>query len=446
MFKLEDLVDFNPSRLIKKGTNTPFIEMAAIPEGSREIEYSFLKEFKGSGTKFGNGDTLFARITPCLENGKTAKVTILKDNEIGHGSTEFIVMSAKDQAHDEDLVYYICRYPVFRDFAKSRMQGTSGRQRVDWRSLAEFELELPENPSDRKKISDCLKSFDDKIRVNRQQNQTLESIAQTLFKSWFVDFDPVRAKISANGRGEDPQLAAMQVISGKTSDELKELSEENYQRLAATADLFPEAIIEAKHGEIPEGWEWKPLYDTAEYVNGAAFKAKDFSPDKNGLPIVKIAELKSGISPQTKFTIKVMPEKYCINDGSILYSWSGSPETSLDVFKWFGGEGWLNQHIFLINTDSSSQKVFVFNLLKFLKPELISIAKNKQTTGLGHITIADMKRLQVAYPNEHGMKLIKDYLCPLYDLDSNNIIQIENLKQQRDALIPKLLSGELQIN
>ena len=89
VFKLSELIDFNPTRRIRKGSIAPFVEMAAIPEGSREIEYTFEKEFKGSGSKFKNGDTLFARITPCLENGKTAKVNCLSDEVVGHGSTEF---------------------------------------------------------------------------------------------------------------------------------------------------------------------------------------------------------------------------------------------------------------------------------------------------------------------------------------------------------------------
>jgi type I restriction enzyme S subunit len=445
-FKLGDLIDFNPTRIIKKGAIAPFVEMAAIPEGSREIEYSFDKEFKGSGSRFRNGDTLFARITPCLQNGKTAKVSDLGINENGHGSTEFIVMAAKDQSYDEDLVYYICRHPAFRDYAISRMEGTSGRQRVDWKALAQYEMDLPSKDVDRKEIADHIKILDDKIKVNLAINSVLEQISQTLFKSWFVDFEPVRAKLEAMASGENPQLAAMQAISGKSANEIQKLSPESHQKLANTAELFPDELVETEHGDIPKGWQWIPLYDTAEYVNGGAFKSNDFNADRNGLPIIKIAELKSGISPNTKFTTKEIHAKYAMDSGDLLYSWSGSPETSLEAFKWFGGKGWLNQHIFLINTESKAQKVFVYNLLQHMRPVLVDIAKNKQTTGLGHVTVADMKRLHVAFPNESGFKAILEYLVPLYELDSNNTMLNENLKHQRDALIPKLLSGELEIN
>ncbi|WP_052286184.1 hypothetical protein [Methanococcoides burtonii] len=119
--KLNDFIDFNPKRMIKKGSEASFIEMAGITPNIRDIEYTLKKEFKGSGSKFKNGDTLFARITPCLENGKTAKVGCLSKSEIAHGSTEFIVLAAKEPEYDEDFVYYFCRWNKFRDFAISRI-------------------------------------------------------------------------------------------------------------------------------------------------------------------------------------------------------------------------------------------------------------------------------------------------------------------------------------
>ena len=253
-----------------------------------------------------------------------------------------------------------------------------------------------------KKISKILSDLDEKIHLNNQINQTLESIAQTIFKSWYIDFDPVRAKIAAKLEGADPEIAAMCVISGKSEAELKQMPDDDFAELQATAALFPDELVESELGEVPKGWELQSLYDTAEFVNGAAFKAKDFSSNTNeGLPIIKIAELKQGLSAQTKYTNLSFDQKYRVRSGDIFYSWSGSPETSLDVFKWFGGDGWLNQHIFKINTESKGKTYFVYYLLKYLKPTLIRLATNKQTTGLGHITVADMKSLQVIKPEEH---------------------------------------------
>ncbi|WP_281988960.1 restriction endonuclease subunit S [Aquimarina aggregata] len=333
-----------------------------------------------------------------------------------------------------------------QDRIESLAEGSTGQTELSRISLGDLDLNFIDDKIVQQKIGRFLYNLDRKVWLNEEINSTLKSISQTIFNSWFINFDVVRAKAAALENDLDPLFAGMQEISGKTKEELQLISDENYQSLTATTNLFPDEFEETKYGQIPKGWKWMPLYSTAEYVNGCSFKSKDFSTDKSGLPIIKIAELKAGIAHQTKFTNAEVKAKYAIDNGSLLYSWSGSPETSLEVFKWFGGKGWLNQHIFLINTSSLSQKAYVFNLLTHMKPVLIDVAKNKQTTGLGHVTVADMKRIHVAVPDENGLKAITEYLVPLYQMDSNNTLQNENLKQQRDTLIPKLLSGELEIN
>ena len=178
----------------------------------------------------------------------------------------------------------------------------------------------------------------------------------------------------------------------------------------------------------------------------AAFKSNDFSDDCSGFPIIKIAELKQGISSGTKYTTEYVKEKYFIDDGDVLYSWSGSPETSLEVFKWFGGKGWLNQHIFKLNFKNLQQKYFTYFLLKHMKPLLIRTAQQKQTTGLGHVTVADMKRMFVVCPDNQTLARFSEIVGPIYE--QNSILQRENLKliSLRDTLLPKLLSGELSVD
>lgn len=309
-------------------------------------------------------------------------------------------------------------------------------------------LKLP-NPcyKNQKIIGDFYFNFCEKINLNNQINQTLESIAQALFKSWFIDFEPVRAKIAARQEGNDPELAAMCAISGKSEAELEQMAKEDFAELQATAALFPDELVESELGEVPRGWGLQSLYDTAEFVNGAAFKAKDFSSNTNeGLPIIKIAELKQGVSAQTKYTNLSFDQKYKVRSGDIFYSWSGSPETSLDVFKWFGGDGWLNQHIFKINTKNKGQTYFVYYLMKYLKPILIRLATNKQTTGLGHITVADMKSLQVIKPEENLFLSYAKIVAPFYEKESLLKQEIINLAMLRDTLLPKLLSGEMDVS
>lgn len=315
-------------------------------------------------------------------------------------------------------------------------------------NLDSIEIPIPDK-EERLAINRVLNSMTNKIQLNRQTNQTLEQIAQAIFKSWFVDFEPVKAKMAAlaeGGTAEQAELAAMSVISTKDETALKQLqtqAPEHYQQLAQTAALFPAEMQESELGEVPEGWGEIPLYETAEYVNGAAFKAKDFTSDNSGLPIIKIAELKQGISAGTKYTKAEVKEKYFITNDDVLYSWSGSPETSLEVFKWFGGDGWLNQHIFKLNFESEEQKYFTYYLLKHMKPVLIATAQQKQTTGLGHVTVADMKRIKITHPPVEMLNRFRTVVSPLYEKGSNCEKENSCLIELRDNLLPKLLSGEL---
>ena len=210
------------------------------------------------------------------------------------------------------------------------------------------------------------------------------------------------------------------------------------------ADLFPDSFDDSELGEIPKGWEARSLYETAEFINGAAFKSKDFCDPSQGLPIVKIAELKDGISAQTKFSDRALDPKQLIDTGELLYSWSGSPDTSLDAFLWTKGRGLLNQHIFKVVTSTIAVKRFVYYLLKFLRPTLVEIARNKQTTGLGHVTIADMKRLYVCSPLLKVLAAFDSQVAPFFDRVFKNTIQNQTLAALRDTLLPKLISGELR--
>ena len=336
--------------------------------------------------------------------------------------------------------------------------------------LKTIEAHVTTNLDVQKKIVSIISGLEDKIELNRQTNQTLEHIAQALFKCWFVDFEPTRAKIIAKEKGANTaiqELAAQAIICGAmTLEQLEAITQNlettlqqaineklnqanqtpiNTEQLKTTAALFPNALVESELGEIPEGWFIKPLYETAEYINGAPFKAKDFSNDGSGLPIVKIAELKNGLGDNTKYTVGEFNRKYFIQDEDVLYSWSGSPLTSLEVFKWFGGSGWLNQHIFKLNFKNIEDKHYTYYLLQHMKPILIATAQQKQTTGLGHITVADMKRLLVVDPDKAVLKCFSETVGLLYEQCSYFSKENVTLTQLRDSLLPKLLSGELNV-
>jgi len=179
-------------------------------------------------------------------------------------------------------------------------------------------------------------------------------------------------------------------------------------------------------------WERRPLYSLAQWVNGLAFRDIQFSP--TGKPVIKIAEIKGGISGQTKFTEQVFDESVHVRSGDLLFSWSGQPETSIDVFWWRGPDGWLNQHSFRVTPVQGITPTFFFYLLRYLKPSFVGIARNKQTTGLGHVTKRDLENIEAAYPKLPEQRAIAHVLGTLDDKIELNRRMIEALETMARTL------------
>lgn len=169
--KLSEIADFNPRESLKKGTLAKKISMDKLRPFYRDIPEYSMEIFSG-GTKFRNGDTIMARITPCLENGKIAKVSILEENEIAFGSTEYIVFRAKQGISDPDYMYYLVCSPEVREPAIKSMVGSSGRQRVQTDVLQNLDIAVP-SLEEQRKIGAFLRAFDDKIALNDKINNNL---------------------------------------------------------------------------------------------------------------------------------------------------------------------------------------------------------------------------------------------------------------------------------
>ena len=442
---IKDIVNFNPSRPLSKGKEAPFIDMASLPVNGRDINEVSNKVFNGGGAKFKNGDTLFARITPCLENGKTAKVENLPVDCIAHGSTEFIVLSAKSK-DDEDFVYYLARSPDFRNYAISRMEGTSGRQRVSWQALAEFNLRLPEK-SKRKKIGEILKSLDDKIHLNNQINQTLESIAQALFKSWFVDFDPVRAEIAAKQEGKDSELAAMCIISGKSEDEIQQMPEGDFAELQATAALFPEEFVVSELGEVPKGWEVSTVGEQVQAVGGGTPSTKNADFWDNGIhywttpkdlsnltdKILLNTERKLTDTGLKKISSGLLPKN------TVLMS-SRAPVGYLALAKI---EVAINQGYIAIlpNTKYSAEY-----LIQWCEANMAEIKGRASGTTFLEISKKNFKEINFICSDEKVVTVYTKTAKTLYDEITSKAKENQSLINLRDTLLPKLMSGEISLN
>lgn len=168
--RMDEIADFNPRESIKKGTLAKKVAMDKLQPFCRDIPGFEMEAFSG-GTKFRNDDTIMARITPCLENGKTAKVDVLDDNEVGFGSTEYIVFRAKE-GNDPDFIYYLVTSPVVREPAIKSMVGSSGRQRVQTDVVQGLKVRVPDLDGQRT-LAGIMKTLDDKIAVNRRVNENL---------------------------------------------------------------------------------------------------------------------------------------------------------------------------------------------------------------------------------------------------------------------------------
>ena len=309
-----------------------------------------------------------------------------------------IICTNKESTNLKYLYYFLSKFPL-RDFA-----GGSAQPLINQSILNDLEIRIPPL-EEQVKIANILSSLDDKIELNNEMNKTLEEMAQSIFKRWFVDFE------FPNEDGEPYKSSGGE-------------------------------MIDSELGMIPKGWEVKCIYDLAEYINGTSFKAKDYS--EKGLPIIKIAELKNGITDGTKFFSGEKDKKFYLKNGDILFSWSGNPDTSIDTFIWDKGDAILNQHIFKVIPKFDKGYAFTYLMLKYLKSTFTHIARNKQTTGLGHVTVKDLKELKIALCFSK-IKEFNEVAEPMVDLIFENNMSIEQLNKIRDSLLPKLMSGEIKV-
>ncbi|HYT46080.1 MAG TPA: restriction endonuclease subunit S, partial [Methylomirabilota bacterium] len=278
-------------------------------------------------------------------------------------------------------------------------------------SIRNITVSLPKKDH-QDEIVEFLLNIDKKILLNQCMNDTLEGIAQALFKSWFVDFDPVKAK--AEGREPDGMDSAI-------------------------ADLFPSSFIESPLGLIPQGWEVKGLDEIATFLNGLALQKYPTLDPENYLPVIKISQLRSGNTEGADKASTDVPPDYIITDGDILFSWSGS----LEVEIWCGGRGALNQHLFKVSS-KDFPKWFYFLWTRQHLDNFQKIAEGKATT-MGHIQRKHLSEAKVICPPVRVIQGVNEIMETL--LEKSVQLKLENriIANLRDLLLPRLISGELPV-
>ena len=376
-----DFIEFNPRMSIKKGTIATKVAMDKLQPFTKKIPDSEKASFSG-GSKFRNGDTIMARITPCLENGKTAFVDILGKDEVAFGSTEFIVMRAREGISDPQFIYYLATSPWFRNIAIKSMVGSSGRQRVQQSVLDDLVLNVPPL-EEQKKISSFLCVLDQKIALNNEINDNLQQQAQEIFRDWFLT--------------------------------RVEKAPENYCKVS--------------------------LADLMDYAGGSQPPASMFisEPKEGYIRFVQIRDYESDshltyipISSKNKLCDEsdIMIARYGAALGRICFGLNGAYNVALA--KVFPKQPYLRE---FLRCYLSSREFYE------------GINNKGGRSAQAGFNQSDIRSFELYIPREESMfHSFDDVVKPMFEKRLNLIKENSELAKLRDIILPKLLSGEIDVS
>ena len=390
-------MQFNPKERIAKGQIARKIAMDLLVPYCRDVVSNLYEEYKG-GAKFRNGDTIMARITPCLENGKTSYISSLGKDEVAFGSTEYIVLRNIGGVSDSKFIYYLSVCPQIREIAIKSMVGSSGRQRVQQDVLENYCMNLPSLPI-QQKIANILSSLDDKIEVNRRINEQLEELAGALFKSWFVDFEPFK-----DGEFVDSEL-----------------------------------------GMIPKGWKVVEIQDFGNIICGKT-PSKDNKDYYGGdIPFIKIPDMHNNIF--VKHT-----EDWLSEEGNLSQIKKRIPPYSICV-SCIATVGLVimnttyahtNQQINTIIPNNEYERYYLFEQLKSMKEYIQNLGRGGTATL--NVNTKTFSKIKVLRPFDTILENYDSIVSGIFEKIELNQQEIHHLTTLRDTLLPKLMSGEIDVN
>lgn len=402
-------IKFNPSESIPKGRVARKIPMGALTEFQRKINGFENSEYY-SGPKFRNGDTIVAKITPCLENGKTAFVDILDQEEIAFGSSEFIVLRHTEFT-DSEFIYYFARSPLFRDRAISCMEGTSGRKRVNENTLKNLEFEFPDLPS-QKSIVKVLSALDAKIALNNRINAELEATAKLIYDYWFVQFD------FPNEQNKPYKSSGGKMV---WNEELKR--------------------------EIPEGWVNGAMEDLGDIIGGSTPSRKDVSFFTNeGIPWITPNDLSK--NKGKKFISK---GEFDITDSGLrnaslkrlpkntILLTSRAPVGYLAIAR---NELTTNQGFKSFVPNKGYPPAIVYYTVK---NSLSFIIQNASGSTFQEISASVLRKLKAILPDKQIATRFEKIVDPIFNKQNTLELENQHLTSLRDWLLPMLMNGKVRV-
>lgn len=444
-FKSKDFIkNLSGMPVIKIGnvTGGSFIDLSSYDTISEEIARK-VKSFQTkdddiliamTGANVGKVSRIAKGTQPCLINQRVGRL-ILKE----------------DCPYSSDFIYYLVSsnksFQYFSNTADGAAQPNISGKLIE-------DLEFPDiSPKSANKAGKHLKVLDEKIQLNTQINQTLEQIAQALFKSWFVDFDPVRAKVQALSEGmslEQAELAAMQTISGKTPEELTALSQtqpDRYAELAETAKAFPCEMVEVDGGEVPKGWEKTTLSEICEMQNGYAFKSFDWM--EQGIPVIKIGSVKpiivevEGNGFVSEDYSKLKPD-FLLTSSDILVGLTGYVGEVGSIPT--GKIAMLNQRVAKFLPKEIDKNHCFYNYIYCLarQSQFKEFAEiNAKGSAQANISTKELLKFPIIKANDKLHILFENRVKELLERILWNSQNAETLAKTRDLLLPRLLNGEV---
>lgn len=304
------------------------------------------------------------------------------------------------------LYYWFC-FAAKAGLLEQHFTGTTIKH-LTGKAIAALKIPLP--PIEfQMALVDVLKTLDDCIALLRETNATLEAIVQALFKSWFVDFDPVHAR----ARGEQPAGLAPEV-----------------------AALFPDSFEESALGLVPNGWKFGHIYDAATVIYGAPFASKRFNTERKGLPLIRIRDLKN--ETPGVYTDEVHPKGYLTQPGDIVVGMDGE----FRAYLWGGQPAWLNQRVCVFKPISGHSSAFIHYTIK---PQLAAVEATEIATTVIHLGKNDIDRFSALIPDVGVIRAFSDVANPFYAQIIENKQKAQTLANLRDTLLPRLISGQLRL-
>lgn len=382
--KLSDIIDFNPKIKLEKGEEYAFIPMENITPDVKFVSDSEKKEWQGqSSSKFQSGDILFARIYPCLDN---RKIAVAKVDDKGFGSTEFFVLRAKKGLADQNFIYYLCTSDLIVNTATNSYVGASGRQRADLKFIKNSVFKLPDL-NNQKKVAAILSTYDDLIEINKKRIQLLESVAEELYKEWFVRF-------------RFPDWETTRFVKG-----------------------------------VPEGWTLNKLNEIADITYGYAFDSGRFNSEGIGKKIVRIRNIPESIS--TDFTDEVVDDKYIIRNGDFLIGMDGN----FHINKWYDGESYLVQRSCRVMAKDSLLQSYLSHAMR---APIYFYQSTIQGATVGHLGAKHLNEIDIIIPPKKYLPLLEK-LNNIDELVLNLELSNREMQKQKNELLPRLMSGKLSV-